>query len=170
MFHIFRPNPDAAAKMHPADAALAPPDSACMMEVIAQVMAGLMQTGSFLGCMNAAAGFQVQPMPNGMQVAASRERSAGVVMAETVVGIQFARATAVRLALVAASVYFKNAFKAEPDWKLQETAGRQKMTADISLNANAYLSVICEDGLVDSQFDGKVEPGATILLELRRKN
>jgi hypothetical protein len=178
MLNLFRRQPAAkpaaqpAAQpgARPATPAPAQADMFYLMEVIARAIERFVDHASFAGAFDQAPGFRCQTMPNGIQIAANRDRRVGVVLDTRAMGMEVAQCSMLELAAVAASTYFRNYQKQDPAWKVSEDPGQpRKMTAIIPFGTAFALHLECKGGTVDTQFDRQTEPGASLTMMVKPK-
>jgi hypothetical protein len=176
MFNLFGRKPAEpkrpVAAPHGTHAKINPPSNAFdQMEVIGRCIEQFLDHNRFVGGLDAAPGYHAQTMPNGIQVATHRDKRIGVILDKNVFGMSVAGVAAANLACVAASAYFKNYHKHEPNWKILNAPGNpQSMDAEVPFGSRHMLDMTCKDEPVDTQFDGKSEPGATLMITVRPKS
>lgn len=176
MFNLFGRKPAAPAKPAAApqgtQSSTNPPSNAFdQMEVMARCIDHVKSHGTFVGGLDAAAGYRVQTMPNGIQVAANRDKKIGVVLDKSIFAMSVAGVRDVELGLIAVSSYFKNYLKQEPKWLFEDPPYvKGPMTAEVPIGTRWIFDLSCDDGAVDTQFDGKNERGCTFTITLRPKS
>lgn len=176
MFNLFRRKTATAPKSGPAANSMKhranpPSTSFDQMEAIARCIQRFMDHGTFVGGLDAAPGYRSQVMPNGMQVSAHRDKRIGVVLDKAMLGISAAGVMPVDLGMTAASCYFKNYHKHEPNWQIRNAKGEpQVIEAEMPFGLRYVLHLVCKEEQVDTQFDGKNEPGCTLMFTVRPKS
>jgi hypothetical protein len=176
MFSLFSRKPAGPQKPvaapHGTNAKITPPSNAFdQMEVIGRCIEQFLDHHTFVGSLDAAPGYRAQTMPNGIQVATHRDKRIGVILDKNVFGMSVAGVAAANLAFVAASGYFKNYHKHEPNWQILNAPGDpQSMDAEVPFGSHHMLDMSCKEEPVDTQFDGKNEPGATLMITVLPKS
>ncbi len=175
MFNLFGRKPaappkPAAAPQSTQSKATPPSNGFDQMEVIGRCIERFMDHNTFVGGLDAAPGFRAQIMPNGIQVASNRDKRIGVFLDKNILGISVAGVTPITLGASSTSVYFKHYHKHEPKWQVRNGPGEpQIMDVDIPFGSHNMIHIECKEQLVDTQFDGKKEPGCTLMFTVQRK-
>ena len=145
-------------------------DSFDHFEVIGRCIQQFMDHDSFVGGLNAAPNFWVHAMTNGIQLVTHHDKRIGVVLDTTMLSMSVAGGSAGKLMLVSATTYFEQYRKQKLDWHIRETPERQQtFVAKMPFGAHNDIELVSSNGPVDTQFDGKHEPGCTMTIAVKPK-
>lgn len=141
------------------------------MIVIARCVQHAITQYTFVGGLDADANYRVQTLPDGNQVAINPNKKIGVVLDKSNFAMSVAGVQDVELALVATNMYFEKFHKLTPKWQVEHPPYvNGTMTANIPINIRWFFQLSCDHNSVDTQFDGKKEPGCTLTIALRQKS
>lgn len=163
MFGLFK----SGATPAPVPVAAPEPNDMLPGMVLTRMLGALVRGRRFQGGCDQLPGWQAETMPDGIQVARSRDHLAGAVMAETAVALMFAGLQAGRTAMVSVGAVCKHHLQAEPDWQIAAD-GARSASLPLPFAPGWRASFVLKDGDVDPLFAGKTLPGMQMTLTVTR--